>query len=38
MMKDGWVLEIKDQCERAEIPFFFKQCGGVNKKKADMSL
>jgi protein gp37 len=37
-MKEEWVLAIKDQCERAEIPFFFKQWGGVNKKKAGRLL
>ncbi len=28
-----WVLEIKDQCQKNNTPFFFKQWGGVNKKK-----
>ena len=28
-----WVTEIRDQCIRARVPFFFKQWGGVNKKK-----
>jgi len=32
-MKEAWVLDIKDQCLKSEIPFFFKQWGGVNKKK-----
>lgn len=30
-MKEEWVLSIKDQCERAGVPFFFKQWGGVHK-------
>jgi protein gp37 len=33
-----WVTEIRDQCENANIPFFFKQWGGVNKKKTGRSL
>jgi protein gp37 len=28
-----WVLDIKDQCLKANVPFFFKQWGGKNKKK-----
>jgi len=31
-LKKEWVLDIKSQCERASIPFFFKQWGGVHKK------
>jgi protein gp37 len=27
-----WVLEIRDQCITSNVPFFFKQWGGVNKK------
>ncbi len=37
-MDPAWVHEIKDQCESAEVPFFFKQWGGVNKKEAGRSL
>jgi protein gp37 len=37
-MKEEWVLDIRDQCLKAQIPFFFKQWGGVNKKKAGRSL
>jgi len=32
-MKKRWVLEIKQKCEEYDVPFFFKQWGGVNKKK-----
>jgi protein gp37 len=32
-MQPGWVVDIRDQCLAADIPFFFKQWGGVNKKK-----
>jgi len=28
-----WVTNIRDQCLSANVPFFFKQWGGVNKKK-----
>lgn len=30
---EDWVLEILYQCQDANIPFFFKQWGGTNKKK-----
>ena len=33
-----WVLNIRDQCQVAEVPFFFKQWGGKNKKKAGRIL
>jgi protein gp37 len=32
-MNPSWVTEIRDQCLAAEVPFFFKQWGGTNKKK-----
>jgi protein gp37 len=32
-MQKEWVLSIKNQCLELDIPFFFKQWGGVNKKK-----
>lgn len=28
-----WVLSIRDQCLKKRVPFFFKQWGGVNKKR-----
>ena len=28
-----WVEDVLSQCEKSETPFFFKQWGGVNKKK-----
>lgn len=31
-MKPEWVRDIRDQCRRAGVPFFFKQWGGVFKK------
>jgi protein gp37 len=33
-----WVLDIRSQCLAAGVPFFFKQWGGVNKKKAGRLL
>ena len=32
-MKPEWATNIRDQCLSANVPFFFKQWGGVNKKK-----
>ena len=32
-MNIEWVREIRDQCIEQNTPFFFKQWGGVNKKK-----
>lgn len=32
-MREEWVIKIRDECKRAKVPFFFKQWGGVNKKK-----
>jgi len=32
-MKEEWVIDIRDQCINAGVPFFFKQWGGKNKKK-----
>lgn len=32
-IKKEWVIEIRDQCIMAGVPFFFKQWGGINKKK-----
>jgi protein gp37 len=37
-MEKGWVLSLRDQCERARVPFFFKQWGGVRKSKAGREL
>jgi protein gp37 len=30
-MDPAWVRSIRDQCARAEVPFFFKQWGGTRK-------
>jgi protein gp37 len=37
-MELDWVLQIKNQCIKNRVPFFFKQWGGVNKKKAGRLL
>ena len=34
----AWVTEIRDQCLAADVPFFFKQWGGVQKKKTGRTL
>jgi protein gp37 len=33
-----WVVDIKNQCLSAGVPFFFKQWGGFNKKKNGRKL
>jgi protein gp37 len=33
-----WVRDVRDQCNNKEVPFFFKQWGGVNKKKNGKTL
>ncbi len=37
-MEKQWVINIKNQCEKAGVPFFFKQWGGINKKKTGRLL
>ena len=37
-LKPEWVTSLRDQCTEAQIPFFFKQWGGVRKKKAGRLL
>ena len=31
-MQASWATDLRDQCSSANVPFFFKQWGGVNKK------
>ncbi len=33
-----WVTDLRDQCQRASVPFFFKQWGGFKKKEAGRML
>ena len=37
-MDPSWVKGIRDQCVKADVPFFFKQWGGIQKKKAGRRL
>jgi len=37
-MAQEWVVSIRNVCVRSGIPFFFKQWGGINKKKAGRHL
>ena len=37
-IEKDWVLEIKKQCINTNVPFFFKQWGGKNKKKTGRLL
>lgn len=37
-MDRAWVVDIRNQCHKAKVPFFFKQWGGTNKKKAGRML
>ncbi len=37
-LKEPWVVDIRNQCQAANVPFFFKQWGGTNKKKAGREL
>lgn len=37
MLKE-WVLAIRDQCQEEEVPFFFKQWGGVRKSETGRKL
>jgi protein gp37 len=37
-MQPEWALAIRDQCLEQSVPFFFKQWGGVQKKKAGRVL
>lgn len=35
---EEWVVGIRDQCRAANVPFFFKQWGGVRKKRTGRVL
>lgn len=37
-MEPSWVSDIKEQCENSHVPFFFKQWGGVFKKRNGRKL
>jgi protein gp37 len=38
LMNPEWVQDIREQCIAAQVPFFFKQWGGANKKRAGRLL
>lgn len=37
-LDEAWVVDVRDQCALAQVPFFFKQWGGVHKKKSGRLL
>jgi len=37
-VQESWIIEIRNQCQEANVPFFFKQWGGVHKKKTGRLL
>jgi len=37
-MEEKWVVEIRDQCKRDKVAFFFKQWGGIRPKSGGRSL
>lgn len=37
-LEEGWVCEVRDLCENNEIPFFFKQWGGLRPKSGGREL
>jgi protein gp37 len=37
-MDPAWVTDVRDQCNQAGVPFFFKQWGGRNKKATGRTL
>ena len=37
-MDPEWVRDLRDQCSRGQVPFFFKQWGGVQKKRTGRVL
>jgi len=37
-MRPEWVAAVRQQCETAGVPFFFKQWGGIHKKRAGRKL
>ena len=37
-MKPDWVRQIRDRCVSQNVPFFFKQWGGVQKSRTGRIL
>ncbi len=38
VMEADWAIDIMEQCEKADVRFFFKQWGGTNKKKTGREI
>ncbi|MCZ0954188.1 MAG: phage Gp37/Gp68 family protein [Rhodospirillaceae bacterium] len=38
LVDHAWVTDLRDQCQHANVPFFFKQWGGTNKKRSGRLL
>lgn len=38
LVQPDWIHSIREQCQQANVPFFFKQWGGVRKKKSGREL
>ena len=38
LLREEWVLDIRDQCARDNVPFFFKQWGGPTPKAGGREL
>ncbi len=37
-IKEEWIVDIKEQCKKADVAFYFKQWGGTNKKETGSTL
>ena len=37
-VQESWIVEIRDQCREADVPFFFKQWGGRQKSRTGREL
>jgi protein gp37 len=37
-MKENWIISLRNQCLTQNVPFFFKQWGGVRKKRFGRTL
>jgi protein gp37 len=37
-IEESWVIQIRDQCRKAMVPFFFKQWGGARPKSGGRKL
>jgi len=38
IIEKSWVIDIREKCSEAKVPFFFKQWGGTNRKKTGRLL